>query len=195
MSINLLTLRKLKYRHLPQLIGRQITIPAITHVEEPILAAIVPVIRSSFKLKDSFENLALVMRKYGFLDVTLICSEQLLAPSDRISRGVIRDLGYSPSPDDDWERAFLEVLVEDIAEQACFLRLFLNSKWSEGAIVRFVNQMNEERSRGVPEEDTIDAAASTLAEKMHGWFPVTFTVEDVCLSNSGTIWLAKHGYL
>jgi len=207
MSI-LLTLRKLKYRHLPELIGRQIAIPAITQVEEPVLAAIVPVFRSSFKLKDSFENLALVMRKYGFLDVTLISSEPLLAPSDKISRAVIRELGYSPRPSGPGtdlepgakeqlgsDRACLEVLIEDIAEETCFLRLFLNSKWSEGAIIRFVKQMNEERAQGVSEEDAIDAAATTLAEKMRGWFPVTFTVEDACLSNSDSIWLAKHGYL
>jgi hypothetical protein len=207
MSINLLTLRKLKYRHLPELIGRQITISAITQVEEPILAAIAPAIRATFRLKDSVEDLALVMRKYGFLDVTLISLEPLLAPSDKINRAVIGELGYSTRPDNPGanlepdfkeqlgsDRACLEVLIEDIAEQTC-LRLFLNSKWSEGAPLRFVKQINEERSRGVSEEDAVDAVASTFAERMHGWFPVTFTVEDACLSNSDSIWLAKHGYL
>src|SRR5262249_5066646 len=133
MSINLLTLRKLKYRHLPELIGRQITISAITQVEEPILTAIAPAISASFRLKDSVEDLALVMRKYGFLDVTLISSKPLLAPSDKINRAVIGELGYSPRPDNPGadlepdfkeqlgsDRTCLEVLIEDIAEQTCF---------------------------------------------------------------------------
>lgn len=208
MSINLLTLRKLKYRHLPELIGRQITIPTITQVETPILTVVSTAVSGSFRLKDSVDSLALVMRKYGFLDVTLISSGQLFVPSDKISRAVIRELGYSPRRDDRGAglepkineqlgsgRECLEVLIEDITEQACFLRMFLNSKWSKDALMRFVKQMNEERIGGVSEDDAIDAAASTLGEKMHGWFPVTFTIEDACLSNSDSIWLAKHGYL
>jgi hypothetical protein len=147
------------------------------------------------------------MSKYGFLDVTFASNEELLSPADQINQAAIRELGFTAKPEDakdveasiksekGYDRAFLEVLIEDTREQGCFLRLFLNSKWSEDAILRFVKQMAEEQSHGVPEESATEAAAATLTTKMREWFPIVFTVEDACLSNSDAIWLAKHGYL
>jgi hypothetical protein len=204
----LLKLRELKYRYLAALVGQKVIIPSITQVEGPILASVSTAVKGNFDLKDSANNLTLMMWKHGFLDVTFTSSEDLLTPADKITRAVVSELGYSPRPNDPAadlapsikeqlgsDRGCLEVLIEDLRKQGCVLRLFLNSKWSEDALMRFVKQIAQERSDGASEESAIDLAGQTLSERMHAWFPVTFTVEDACLSNSDAIWLAKHGYL
>lgn len=160
MSSSLLALRKLKYRFLSGLVGQQVTIPQITQLDTSILAAVSTSLTGNFSLKDSVDNIALIMGKYGFLDLTFTSAEPLLTSADKISRAVIRDLGYSPRPEDparDLEpsikeqlgsdRSCLEVLMEDIREESCFLRLFLNSKWSEDAFMRFMRQVEQERSQ------------------------------------------------
>jgi hypothetical protein len=200
--------RRLKYRHLHHLIGREVTIPSVDQIESSIRAAILPDVLGDFRLQDSTDNLSLVMSKYGFLDLVLVTHESLLNPTDKINQAAIRELGFSPRPEDPArdmdpaiknqmgnDRACLEVLTEDTREQGCFLRLFLNSKWSQNSVMRFAKQMAEEQSHGVPGESVTEAAALTLTRKMREWFPIVFTVEDACLSNSESIWVAKHGYL
>jgi len=193
---------------LPGLIGRQMTIPAITQIEDTILSAISSALPGNFRLKDSVENLSSVIAKYGFMDLTFASTDQILGSKDKINRATIRELGFSPRPDhpssDDEstietamesDRPCLEVLTEDIREQGCFLRSFLNSKWSQGAMLRLFDQIQEEQSHGVEQAFAIGAAQFALAKKMQDWFPVAFTIEDACLSNSDAIWFAKHFYL
>ena len=185
----LFRLRRIKYRRLPALIGQKITIPALAQVEEPILKAISSAVAGAFRLNNSVDDLTQIMGKYGFLDVTFASHEQLLTPADKINRDVIRELGYSPRPEDpktDWlsERGCLEMLLEDMVEQGTLLRLFLNSKWSENSLERYAQHLKARKSSG-----------QTIAEKTIEWFPVTFTVEDACLSNSDAVWLVKHFYL
>ncbi len=200
--------RKLRYRYLPRLIGQKVTIPSIDRIDSSIRANILPAVPGNFRLQDSIDNLSLVMGKYGFLDVTFASPEQLLSPADKINQAALRELGFSPRPEDPAkdvelaikgqmgeDRACLEVVIEGTREQGCFLRLFLNSKWSQDTIMRFVKQMAEEQSHGVSEEFATEAAASTLTRKMRDWFPIAFTIEDACLSNSDAVWIAKHGYL
>lgn len=93
-------------------------------------------------------------------------------------------------------RLSLEVLTEGIQERDCLLRLFLDSKWSRDPIERVIKEIVEMRqSRGAAGGFAMDFVPERLARKMRDWFPVTFTIEDACLTNSDAIWMARHGYL
>lgn len=85
--------------------------------------------------------------------------------------------------------------MEEMIEHGCFLRLFLDSKWSADSMMRYWDATQRERARGLSEDLAIAYAIESLEKQMRGWFPVTFTVTDACLSNSDSVWLAKRVYL
>jgi hypothetical protein len=149
-------------------------------------------------MKGSLEELSRPMWKYGFLDLTFETGDALLGPADKINRAVIRELGYSPRPphcDSELsERSCLEVLIESMIDRGCFLRLFLDSKWSKDFMGRFMETASQQ-PRGPEWDSAVDAAALALKSRMPSWFPVDFTIEDACLTNSDAIWLARHEYL
>ena len=115
----------------------------------------------------------------------------------------IRELGYSPRPTnraakrqsgEDGDRSCLEILMDSVKE-ATYLRLFLNSDYSKDAMARIFDELKHQPSTGSVGDERITAAIFAIAEKIKKQFPVTFTIEDACLTNSDAIWLAKHTYL
>jgi hypothetical protein len=146
-----------------------------------------------------------MMAKYGFLDLDFSIPGALLSSAHRIDRRAIRELGYSPRPGavpkqgTGGGRACLESLAGSIKEGATYLRVFLNSAWSRGAMARIFEELERQRpSNNASIEQAADAFTSAvfaIGGTIRKSFPITFTIEDACLTNSDAIWLAKHVYL
>lgn len=210
MNPSLLALRKVKYRPLPQLLNRQIRISSIGQIEKEVLAEVSRNVPGDFRLTSSSSNIELILAKYGFLDLDFVTSQNLLNLQDRINRSAIRELGYTPRPRDpapDMEpelkkqlgsdRSCLEVLLESVKEDTSHLRIFLNSEWSRDSMARIFDEVRQEQLNGKSANDieAVTSAIFAIAERIKDSFPITFTIEDACLTNSDAIWLAKHGYL
>jgi hypothetical protein len=168
-----------------------------------MLAVVAEVLSGGFKLKNSVKDMAMLMAKYGFLDLEFVAAQQLLAGSDKINSSGLRQLGFIKTSQDpqqksqlfDNDRACLEVLMEGINEKACFLRVFMSFEPSGEAIKRIIKQAEKERLNGISKEHIVASALFAVADKIHQRLPATFTIEDACLTNSDAIWLAAHEYL
>jgi hypothetical protein len=77
--------------------------------------------------------------------------------------------------------------------------MFLNSDFSRDAMTRlFDEQRRKQSGKNMDMETATEALTSAIfaiVEKMKKSFPVTFTIEDACLTNCDAIWLAKRFYL
>jgi hypothetical protein len=104
---------------------------------------------SIFKLTNDEHEMAMTIAKYGMLDLTFAASPSLLSGRDRIRARTLRDLGFSSGPPDTsdlrffsgFERSCLELLMEDIREDQCYLRIFMTSESAQNALKRFFDQL------------------------------------------------------
>jgi hypothetical protein len=121
---------------------------------------------------------------------------------------MVRELGYSPRPSSPapakkvertkqagGDRGCLEVLMESVKEVETHLRIFLNSQYSHDAMARIFEEMKGRHPAGITDMEAITSAILAVVENIKKNFPITFTIEDACLTNSDAIWLAKHVYL
>jgi hypothetical protein len=60
---------------------------------------------------------------------------------------------------------------------------------------RIFDEITRQHSNGLAHEEAVTSAILAVAQKLKKSFPVTFTIEDACLTNCDAIWLAKHCYL
>jgi hypothetical protein len=151
--------------------------------------------------------MAVQMAKYGFLDLDFTTSQPLLSAADNITSKTLRELGYGPRPKDTLDmdpdlknelgsdRVWLEALIESVAQHDCFLRLFLSFESPRDSVARIFEELKQWRPEEISDMDAASWAISAIAAKMAKRFPITFVVEDACVTNSSSIWLAKHQYL
>jgi hypothetical protein len=134
-----------------------------------------------------------MLAKYGFLDLDFVTPRLLLSAADRLNRAAIRDLGYSPRPASQERRGCgcAETLISN-GKQETHLRIFLNSELSRDAMARILDETKQHYAMGM---DAMTTAISVIAKKSKKSFPITFVIEDACLTNCDAIWLAKHFYL
>ena len=106
---------------------------------------------------------------------------QLLAHQQtRSGIGLLRDLGFLPAKNEPWPDSVdpdvsgLEFLLEELAPDQTFLRLFLQSERPSGDRVPSIREL------------------LTLPQ---GYLPRAFRIEDACVTNHGAVWLQKHFYL
>jgi hypothetical protein len=204
MDTGLFALRKTKYRPVHGLLNRKITLSSFDRLEPDLLAAVADHVPVGFRLTSSLKNLEIMLAKYGFLDLEFVTARDLLTSADRIHRNAIRELGYSPRPTTagkgkSGDRSCLEALMESIKEDTTYLRIFLNTAWSNDAIPRIIKELRRQQSGKTMSFEghaaAFASAISAIAETIKKSFPITFTIEDACLTNSDAIWLAKHVYL
>lgn len=82
-----------------------------------------------------------------------------------------------------------------LSDDACFLRVFLEC-WTVQQAMEIKNELAQaQKAKGVPASSAYEAAVDYLAENIGQHFPLTFTVDDVCLTNSPSIWVSSHFYL
>jgi hypothetical protein len=178
-----------------------VTIARIAGLESAILGALDPGLANVCKLRDSAREMALVLSKYGFLDLTFEASAHLLSTDDGLSRATLRELNFMRAESGTEEDRFcLESLIEGIEESRCWFRLFLFGEPAMDAIKRIFEQYKgcaPPTSRSAPTESTmfrLEKAISRLADSVDHRLPMTFRVQDACLTNSNAIWLPTHCY-
>lgn len=116
--------------------------------------------------------------KYGLLDLEFSTAPSLLGD---YQSGVplLRELGLmgKTSINDDWNNPMeiVEMVLEDLAESHTYLKLFLRASDQINFDMRgqLLGQVNP----------------SSLS------FPMTFTIQDACITNVSSAWMMKHFYL
>jgi hypothetical protein len=204
MNTTLFALRNVKYKRLQHLLGRSLTISSFDQIECEALGAVARDVPEGFRPTNSFKTFEGMLAKYGFLDLDFSMPRDLLTSGERINGRSIHELGYSrprgeARRQNEGDRACLEILMESARESTTYLRLFLDSAWSRDAMKRIHDAVKRQLSgKNVSMEAYDEAFRSAMFETIDTLkksFPITFTIEDACLTNSDAIWLEKHFYL
>ena len=186
-------LQRLKYRPLPQFAERQITISGFREIEKTVLDEMVSALPAPFALESDAAHMAMVLTKYGALDLTFVTSAPALAKADTITWDALAKLGLAVREGTLAEE--FEWVERSMTDDACFLRVFLT--WAPPWVaMELRNQRAQaETAKGVPGPDAHDAALDYLVEHVDERFPLAFTIDDACLTNSKSIWVEAHFYL
>lgn len=184
---------RLKYRPISQAIGRQFTIPAFSEIEKTVLQEMRPLLPVQFSLRDDPRHMAKVLTKYGALDLTFTSSSPVLSDADLITREALLNLGLGTSEGNLTED--FEWVEKGLSDEECFFRLFLTWGTPSDAMELRDQQARAEVAKGVPANLVYEAAFDYLVENVGQRFPLAFTVDDACLTNSESIWVQAHFYL
>lgn len=202
MDTTLLNIRKLKYRVLDDLLGRQVMIGNLGIVEQAVLGTLVPSWATSFTLNTSQRDIAIGIAKWVALNLEFVTTRtELLSDSDAVTLNSLRELGLF---NQEQEKAGLELGckdpsgVQDIAERLTngkvFFKVTLASKAPMDAIREWVSDVSEAVSKGTSSENALDIVLKRRLEDAATRFPGIFTVEEAFLANSDSIYLRKHFY-
>lgn len=88
-----------------------------------------------------------------------------------------------------------EWVERGLSDEECFFRVFLTWGTPQAAMELRDQQARVELGKGVPKNLAYDAAFDSLVENVAQRFPLTFTVDDACLTNSESIWVLEHFYM
>ena len=185
--------QRLRYRPLSGAIGRQLTIPAFSDIEKTVLQEMRDLLPAEFSLRDDPRHMAKVLTKYGALDLTFTSSTPVLSDADRITPEALLNLGLATQQGSMTEE--FEWVEKGLSDDECFFRLFLSWGTPYAAMELRDQQARAELARGVPRNLVYEAAFDHLVENVGQRFPLTFTVDDACLTNSESIWVQAHFYL
>src|SRR5947207_13567753 len=147
---------------------------------------------SQFVLETSASHMAMLMAKYGALDLTF-ASTHVLAVDDTITWDALAKLGLAESPGVLAEES--EWVEQTLSDDVCYLHVFLTWMLPSVAMDLRNEQARIEITKGVPRHHAHDAALDHLAETIGQRFPITFTIDDACLTNAKFIWAQAHFYL
>ena len=192
MNTSLFSLRKIRYRPLSDLTGRRVIIRSLADIRRALSQSLPSLISAGrFKLQDDQSFFAGVIAKYKILDLTFVGDATLLTFADRITSENLCHLGLSnklsdKSERDDWGLSFMEAITEEIRQDVCFLRVFMDCESSDIGMLR-----KEFFGRSGSPEKLLNAMIGQILQR----FPMTFTISDACLTNCESIWLQKHFYL
>ncbi|HEY6351963.1 MAG TPA: hypothetical protein VI636_21420 [Candidatus Angelobacter sp.] len=193
MSANVFAYKRLKYRPLSGFKGRQVTIPAFDAIEKTLLQEMAAALPAQFSLQSRFPHMAMVMAKYGSLDLIFSTPAPVLTTADTITWDGLRTLGLVESEGTLAEE--FEWVERSLTDNTCFLRVFLDG-WTLQQVIEIKSELTQaQKAKGVPAASAYEAAVDYLAENIRQWFPLTFTVDDACLTNSTSIWVSSHFYL
>jgi hypothetical protein len=187
------THQRLKYRPLPQFKGRQLTIPTFAAIGKILLDEMADALSARFLLQSERPSMAMLMAKYGALDLTFTASSPILTTGDTISWEALCTLGLAEREGQLAEE--FEWVEKGLSEDTCFLRIFLDCAPPWDAMQLRNEQAELAIARGVSRNLASDAALDYLAENIEERFPVIFIVDDACLANSRSIWVNSHFYL
>ena len=162
--------KQLRYRTLPELIGRSILIPSIRDILGTVAASFE--LGSPVNPDARFEGM---IAKYGILDLEFHSLQPNLGRQDRGGVALLKELGFVQEEraeenldEEDW---CLQELEKSITDRQV-VKLFLESDIDLDS--------NPLRAKGILRPSDL---------------PSTFVVTDACLTNSSFVWINKHFYL
>ena len=151
-----------------------------------------PALPSQFVLETSATHMAMLMAKYGALDLTFT-STHVLAAADAITWDALEKLGLAES------RGVLaeefRYIEQTLSDDVCYLHVFLTWVLPSAAMDFRNEQASIEITKGVSRNLAHDVALDHLADTIGQRFPLTLTIDDACLTNTKFIWMQAHFYL
>lgn len=181
--------RGLRYQHLPELVGSEITIDSLSSIF--VTLADTTQQRCSLVMDDPSDvaelNRALAgpIGKYGLIDFEYPCHTKIeSAKTDNVR--LLREFGFLPKSDAESDKLFLidddpECCIREIqggiSQNQTWLKLFFNTTSPEFHKLDFKTRFKQ-------------AASPELIE-----FPLDFRCTDACLTNAPFIWFNRHFYM
>ena len=174
--------RRLRYRDLPDLVGRSLHFPTVISIEHIMARDLGAGLPSAPRLRLPMpEHPQLTVAKYGLLDLFAEVDRVRWRWRDRPGRDfVVQRTAVEEEvvSDGDLDQDLLADLLEDIEKGETWLRLHLEDVRSE-----------EERSRLLPAVPYgADSAVVFAAWCSAPLFPATFSIRRACLTNAESIW-------
>lgn len=137
--------------------------------------------------------MAMLMTKYGALDLTFVTSSPVLTSEDTITWEQLCKLGLADQTHNLAEE--FEWVEKSLHEEQCFLRVFLTWVLPSATVDLKDQQVRAEIAQGTPPHLAYAVALDHLARNIAQRFPITVTVDDACLTNSESIWVVSNFYL
>src|SRR5436853_2183033 len=89
----------------------------------------------------------------------------------------------------------IEPVERGLSDDTCFLRVFLTCAPPWGAMQLRNDRAMPKIQAEVAPQLAFEEALDELAENIAQQFPVTFVIDDACLTNSRWIWTNRYFYL
>jgi hypothetical protein len=163
---------KLRYRALPELVGRSIEVPGVDAVVPALRALIEPWAGPDAPWAPGCnwaeEHLHGTIGKYGLIDTWFAAPASLLNGA-LAGRAVLKANGIDEG-DDSGEGISVEDLAKDFDPSSCVLKLYLQDR--------------------IPYD-----VRRTWRDGEPAVFPRRFTVEDACATNARGVWGSKYFYM
>jgi hypothetical protein len=177
--------RGLRYRALPELVGRAITLRSLDDARAALRELVAPLLGPGAPWEPP-TSLDLALAKYGLIDTEFAASAALLDhPTTERGIPVARRMGFAPRRGERWDDLpgaedpyCFEELARDLDQ--CRLKLFLRD--------------------GAPDEPRMERLSDAVQRKVpltlpDDYFPCKLEVIDACVTNSSFIWFNAHFYL
>lgn len=177
--------RELRYRALPELVGRAITLRSFDDARPALCGLVAPVLGPNAPWEPP-ASLHGALAKYGLIDTEFAAPAALLDhPTTERGIPVARRMGFAPRRGERWDDLpgaedpyCFEELVRDLDQ--CRLKLFLQDGAPDDArTARLIDAMRRKVPLALPDD----------------YFPSELRVVDACLTNSSFIWFNAHFYL
>lgn len=180
--------RDLRYRALPELIGRTVELASLKSVESSLRQLLEPLLPPGAKwLVNS--HLEGALAKYGLIDTSFVAPAALLDhPSTEAGGPVLRAHGFAPPAEErpaDGDPFFedptcLEELADDLKEGVCVLKLFLEDGFT------WETRMAQAKA---------GSSKAILGRLPADYFPRQMKVVDACVTNAAFVWFHTHFYM
>jgi hypothetical protein len=193
--------RELRYRPMPDLVGRVVTINSA----ETAPSAIEQMLVGSFPRRPRFIGpeepwMTISLAKYCILDLTFAVDGIEWQPSDDQGTSVLKQFGFACHSDElseDQRRLIsqnndstcISELAEDIDEGHRLLRLFLEEVPRRELLDYWKQLMKAGKGR------LFEGGADEMKMLLADFFPHQMQLTDACLTNAEFIWFHKHSYL
>jgi hypothetical protein len=196
-------LHDIKYRELPTLINKTITIAALDSIAVDVENKVRPYLPACGKLELRSSNMQGILAKYKMLDLSFTTETPVLTQEDKIDRQTLVDLGFLtqkpqdaslvPTNGDEAEEdpTCLNDLIEEGQKGYESLMIFLDLWPIRNAIAEYMQAVKQAQSTG----DPVATALDELLLRVNDLFPGTFKIRDVCITNSDFVWFHKHFYM
>jgi hypothetical protein len=161
--------RQLRYRELPELIGRSVVIPSVDQVEATVMRCFE--LGPPINLLGRFEATA---AKYGLLDLEFTSLQSTLTLQDRGGVALLKQLSFVKEDRTEENLRNEEFCLQELEESISgreLVKLFLISDLDLDS--------NPLRAKGFLQRSAL---------------PRAFRVTDACLTNSDYVWFNKHFY-
>ena len=172
---------RLRYRALDELVGREVLVRSTASAAEDVRQGLQPDAEAWEYVGPETWRLEGVLATYGFLDLEFRAPASLLERGYESGVALLEGLGFVERPREAQkpnrkspaaggeDPTCLEKLEEDLVKGLTVVRIYLDTD--------------------------VPIKKGFFIKPSPGYLPRTFTVEDACATNAGSVWFHKYFYL